>query len=75
VTAVAWADRAAGVAVILGTLASVVATLVVPRGLRSRLAAAGPTRIAEGFRADQMVEAYLQLYRDVLREAGGHAAV
>lgn len=39
-TAVTWLGLAAGVAIILGTLASVMATLVVPRGLRSRLSAA-----------------------------------
>ena len=34
--------------------------------LRARLAAAGPGRVAEGFLAEQMVEAYERLYRDVL---------
>jgi hypothetical protein len=40
VTAIAWLGFVVGVAVVLGTLVSVMVTLVVPRGLRSRLAAA-----------------------------------
>jgi len=34
--------------------------------LRAALGAAGPARVAEGFLAEQMVEAYERLYRDVL---------
>jgi glycosyltransferase involved in cell wall biosynthesis len=34
--------------------------------LRSALGSAGPSRVAEGFLADQMVEQYERLYRDVL---------
>ncbi len=37
-TTLSWLGLVAGAALVLGTLASVVATLVVPRGLRSRLA-------------------------------------
>ena len=44
-TVVAWLGLVAGAAMVLGTLASVMATLVVPRGLRSRLAAAVATGI------------------------------
>jgi glycosyltransferase involved in cell wall biosynthesis len=38
--------------------------------LRARLAAEGPARIAEGFRADDLVEAYERVYGEVLAEAG-----
>lgn len=34
--------------------------------LRARLARAGPARVAEGFLAEQMVAAYLELYRELL---------
>ena len=34
--------------------------------LRAALGAAGPTRVGEGFLAEQMVEAYERLYRDAL---------
>ena len=44
-TVVAWLGLVAGAAMVLGTLASVMTTLVVPRGLRSRLAAAVATGI------------------------------
>jgi glycosyltransferase involved in cell wall biosynthesis len=47
-------------------LADALAKVLGDAALRSRLAAAGPTRIAEGFLSDQMVEAYLRVYRDVL---------
>ena len=36
--------------------------------LRARLAAAGPTRIASGFLAEQMVAAYDEVYREVVDE-------
>ncbi len=36
--------------------------------LRASLGAAGPARVAEGFLAEQMVETYERLYRDVLAE-------
>jgi glycosyltransferase involved in cell wall biosynthesis len=38
--------------------------------LRKRLGDAGPTRIAEGFEASQMVDAHVDLYREVLDERG-----
>jgi glycosyltransferase involved in cell wall biosynthesis len=38
-------------------------------GLRARLGAAGPRRVDQGFRAEQMVAAYVRLYREVLDEA------
>jgi glycosyltransferase involved in cell wall biosynthesis len=39
--------------------------------LRARLGAAGPRRIAEGFMPEQMVEAYEQVYREVLARRQG----
>lgn len=36
--------------------------------LRERLGAAGPARVREGFTANQMVDAYVRLYREVLDE-------
>ena len=49
-------------------LASALARVVGDEALRSRLGAAGPDRIAQGFRADQMCEAYAALYRELLTE-------
>jgi hypothetical protein len=49
-TAVAWIGFAAGVLLVLTTLASVVVTLVVPRGLRSRLTNAVTAAITAVFR-------------------------
>jgi hypothetical protein len=48
--AVAWVGFAAGLVVVLGTVASVIATLVVPRGLRSRLAGAARATVTGVFR-------------------------
>jgi glycosyltransferase involved in cell wall biosynthesis len=50
-------------------LAEALATLLGDAALRSRLGTAGPGRIAEGFLPEQMVEAYVSVYREVL--AGG----
>ena len=50
--------------------ASALARLLRDPELRARLAAEGPARIAEGFRADDLVEAYEGLYFEVLEEAG-----
>ncbi len=41
------------------------------RALRERLAAGGPRRIAQGFLAEQMVDAYEKRYRSVLEECRG----
>jgi glycosyltransferase involved in cell wall biosynthesis len=49
-------------------LAAAVDRIARDRGLRLRLGAAGPERVAEGFLASQMVAAYAALYRDVLQE-------
>jgi glycosyltransferase involved in cell wall biosynthesis len=51
-------------------LAAALARLLRDPALRARLAAEGPARIAEGFRADDLVEAYQSLYCEVLAEAG-----
>jgi len=51
-------------------LAGALAPLLRDPALRARLAAAGPARIDEGFRADQLVEAYEALYGELLAEAG-----
>jgi glycosyltransferase involved in cell wall biosynthesis len=53
-------------------LAEALARVLGDRELRERLGRAGPERIGEGFRAEQMVAAYEELYRAVL--SGGHAA-
>jgi glycosyltransferase involved in cell wall biosynthesis len=45
-------------------------TLLRDPELRARLGGAGPGRVAEGFLAEQLVEAYERLYREVLVEAG-----
>jgi len=50
-------------------LAVALARLVRDASLRARLGAAGPGRIAEGFTAAQMCDAYAQLYRELLAEA------
>jgi len=50
VTVAAWAGFALGVVVVLGTVASVAATMVVPRGLRSRLAAVVQAAVTGVFR-------------------------
>ncbi|MEE8466961.1 MAG: glycosyltransferase [Planctomycetota bacterium] len=49
-------------------LSAALAALCADRGLRARYGEAGAGRIADGFRADQMVQAYEQLYREVLAE-------
>jgi glycosyltransferase involved in cell wall biosynthesis len=50
-------------------LAAALARLTRDAGLRARLGAAGPGRIAEGFSAAQMCDAYARLYREILAEA------
>jgi hypothetical protein len=49
-TVLSWIGFAVGIAVVIGTLASVTATLVVPRGLRSRLTGAVLGVVAGSFR-------------------------
>ena len=49
-TALAWVGFVAGILVVLGTLASVMAALVVPRGLRSRLQSATSEAVIGAFR-------------------------
>ncbi len=50
-------------------LADALARLTRDSELRARLGAAGPGRIAEGFAAAQMCDAYARLYRELLVEA------
>jgi glycosyltransferase involved in cell wall biosynthesis len=49
-------------------LAAALARLLADPALRDRLGAAGPARIAEGFTAAQMSDAYARLYRELLAE-------
>ena len=49
-------------------LADALRQLLVDPELRARLGAEGPRRVAEGFLAEQMVEAYGSLYEEVLSE-------
>jgi glycosyltransferase involved in cell wall biosynthesis len=49
-------------------LADALARVACDDALRARLGAAGPARISEGFRAEQMCEAYAALYRELLAE-------
>jgi glycosyltransferase involved in cell wall biosynthesis len=49
-------------------LAAALARLASDAGLRARLGAAGPARIAERFAASQMCDAYARLYRELLAE-------
>jgi glycosyltransferase involved in cell wall biosynthesis len=49
-------------------LAQALARIIRDDGLRARLGQAGPARIAEGFLAEQMVDAYERLYRSVRQE-------
>jgi glycosyltransferase involved in cell wall biosynthesis len=49
-------------------LAAALARLASDAGLRERLGAAGPARIAEGYLAAQMCDAYAALYRELLAE-------
>ena len=51
-------------------LAGALARLLRDPALRARLAAEGPARIAEGFGADELVDAYEDLYFEVLAEVG-----
>ncbi len=53
-----------------GALATALARLLRDPALRTRLAEAGPARIAEGFGADALVNAYENLYFEVIAEAG-----
>jgi glycosyltransferase involved in cell wall biosynthesis len=48
------------------SLARALARLAREPALRARLGAAGPGRIGEGFRADQLLDAYEAIYREVL---------
>jgi glycosyltransferase involved in cell wall biosynthesis len=50
-------------------LACAIAALQGDAGLRERLGAAGPKRVAEGHLPEQMCDAYEELYRRVLAEA------
>lgn len=50
-------------------LAAALDRVVADPALRHRLGDAGPDRVREGFTADQMVESYLALYREVLVES------
>ncbi len=50
-------------------LAAALGRLVDDGALRARLGAAGPGRVDEGFRPEQMVAAYEDLYREMLGEA------
>jgi glycosyltransferase involved in cell wall biosynthesis len=52
-------------------LADALLRLACEPGLRARLAAAGPARIARGHLPEQMTEAYERLYRAVLAERSG----
>jgi glycosyltransferase involved in cell wall biosynthesis len=49
-------------------LADALERVITDASLRASLGAAGPARVAEGFLAEQMVETYERLYRDVLAE-------
>ncbi|MFN0009934.1 MAG: glycosyltransferase family 4 protein [Planctomycetota bacterium] len=49
-------------------LARALTRLAADPALRRRLGEAGPARLAEGFLASQMVDAYEKLYRDLLEE-------
>ena len=49
-------------------LSRTLARLLQNDDLRTRLGQAGPARIGEGFLAEQMVDAYQQLYREVMHE-------
>jgi glycosyltransferase involved in cell wall biosynthesis len=50
-------------------LATALVRLVDDAVLRDRLGSAGPQRIADAYSAQQMVDAYAALYRDVVRSA------
>ncbi|UCE84591.1 MAG: glycosyltransferase family 4 protein [Deltaproteobacteria bacterium] len=52
-------------------LAEALARLLRDASLRESLGAAGPARLAQGYRPDQMVDAYERLYREVLAEVEG----
>ncbi|MHC5066338.1 MAG: glycosyltransferase family 4 protein [Planctomycetota bacterium] len=54
-------------------LASALTSLARNPELRERMGSAGPERVAEGFLADQMVESYIDLYREVLAEVGSES--
>lgn len=51
-----------------GALAEALARLVSDAELREQLGSSGPSRIREGFLAEQMVRSYVQLYEKVLEE-------
>ncbi len=50
-------------------LASALARLLNDPALLTRLGEAGPARVDDGFRSDQMIDAYVALYQEVLAEA------
>jgi glycosyltransferase involved in cell wall biosynthesis len=55
----------------VGALAGALGRILRDGELRERLGRAGPSRIAEGFLAGQLVEAYDRVYRDVIEEWSG----
>jgi glycosyltransferase involved in cell wall biosynthesis len=55
-------------------LARALTRIVDDAELRARLGANGPERVAEGFLPEQMVAAYVALYRDVLAECSLNSA-
>ena len=52
-------------------LASALSRLRDDPGLAARLGAAGAARVAKHFDADEMVDAYVALYREILLEGSG----
>jgi glycosyltransferase involved in cell wall biosynthesis len=55
----------------VGALAGALGRILGDRDLRERLGQAGPSRVAEGFLAGQMVAAYDRVYREVMEEWRG----
>jgi glycosyltransferase involved in cell wall biosynthesis len=55
-------------------LADALERIIADPALRTRLGAAGPERVAEGFLPEQMVTAYQDLYREVLADRNGGRA-
>ena len=52
----------------VGALAAAIEAFAGDRDLLERCAAAGPTRVSEGFLPEQMVEAYAGIYRELVAE-------